>query len=121
MASDTKLPRVNATLKAVVETELARMTVAGTKLPGGVSAFFSRGVIFSKSVNGTPFSRGIIFSKTGSDELRPDESQILQTITALDEISFHAFADRLMKLRETKGIGQAARPLVKLPETKRED
>jgi translation initiation factor 6 (eIF-6) len=106
MASDTKLPRVNATLKAVVETELARMTVAGTKLPGGVSAFFSR---------------GIIFSKTGSDELRPDESQILQTITALDEISFHAFADRLMKLRETKGIGQAARPLVKLPETKRED
>jgi hypothetical protein len=98
---------VKSALKAVIESDLAREKVAGTKVPD-LGAYFSRGIIFSKSGNGTPFSRGIIFSKTGSDIIRPDEDRVLTTLTALDEASFHAFANRLIALKQTKIAGETA-------------
>src|SRR5262245_21489182 len=99
--------RVEAALKSIVESDLARQRVGIDVGPG--NAYFSRGVIFSKSGNGTPFSRGIIFSKSGSEGLRPDESEIIQQMLGMEEHAFHALADRLVTLKQTKAAAQVAK------------
>jgi hypothetical protein len=100
--SDAARLKVESALKATIEADLARQKrlseLAG--LPEVVGAF-SRGVIFSKS---DPFSRGIIFSKLAGRVERPDESPIIQQTLQMDEAAFHAFADRLIKLKEAKNI-----------------
>jgi hypothetical protein len=101
--------RVQAALKSTIETNLARERQIGasvSKFPG--AAFFSNGVIFSKSGNGTPFSNGIFFSKTGAQlGIERDEAQPIQDLAALDQAAFTAFTDRLLRLKEVKEVGRA--------------
>lgn len=96
--------RVESVLKGVVEAELARR---GTIEPIGSAAYFSRGVIFSKSGNGTPFSRGVIFSKSGREMINElkQEQLVMEQMVSLDEAAFQDFATRLTRLKQTKGIG----------------
>ena len=110
MASSTdpsggSLRRVETALKAVIEAELSRQKVAGVSVGGGAS-WFSNGIIFSKSGNGTPFSNGIIFSKSGSQLERPEESVVINGMVAMDDAAFHAFADRLIKMKQVQSVGQ---------------
>jgi hypothetical protein len=97
--------RVETALKAVMEAELTRQKAAGEGVAPGVM-WFSNGIIFSKSGNGTPFSNGIIFSKTGSQIERPEESVIINNMIAMDDAAFNAFADRLIKMKQTQTVGQ---------------
>jgi len=99
--------RVQAALKSTIEANLVRereITANLGKFPG--AAYFSNGVIFSKSGNGTPFSNGIFFSKTGAQfTLERDESAAVQNLAAFDKVAFTDFTDRLLRLKEVKGIG----------------
>jgi hypothetical protein len=97
--------RVETALKAVMEAELARQKTAGVSVAPGLM-WFSNGVIFSKSGNGTPFSNGIIFSKTGSQIERPEETVIVGEMVAMDDAAFNSFADRLIKMKQTQTVGQ---------------
>jgi hypothetical protein len=97
--------RVETALKAVMEAELTRQKVAGKGIDAGVM-WFSNGIIFSKSGNGTPFSNGIIFSKSGAQIERPEEQVIINEMITMDEASFGAFADRLIKMKQTQVAGQ---------------
>ena len=97
--------RVETALKTVMEAELSRQKGAGKGIDPGIM-WFSSGIIFSKSGNGTPFSRGIIFSKIGSEADRPEETVIINNMIAMDENAFGAFANRLIKMRQTKTAGQ---------------
>jgi hypothetical protein len=104
--------RVQAALKATIETNLARermITANLTRFPG--AAYFSNGIIFSKSGNGTPFSNGIFFSKTGAQFTleREQETVAVQDLAALDQVAFTAFTDRLLRLKEVKDIGRSTR------------
>jgi hypothetical protein len=103
--SATARQKVENALKATIEAELARQKIVfgngGGNGGGGGGSPFSRGVIFSKS---DPFSRGVIFSKSASRVERPDESPILQQTLQMDEAAFHAFADRLIRLKQAKGV-----------------
>lgn len=99
--------RVQAVLKTTIEANLVRereLSANASKL-GGV-AFFSNGVIFSKSGNGTPFSNGIFFSKTGAQTIDRDDSPVLQNLAALDKVAFAEFTDRLLRLKEVKDLGR---------------
>jgi hypothetical protein len=104
--------RVSASLKEAIDRNLAREAALGdlvSKLPN--VGFFSRGVVFSKSGNGTPFSRGIIFSKSGRVEIPPDDENIIREIGGLEQVAFEAFTGRLLALKQIKDIGgPAARP-----------
>src|SRR5690242_11376217 len=100
--------RVQAALKSTIEANLVReRQIAANvgKFPG--AAFFSNGVIFSKSGNGTPFSNGIFFSKTGAQIIERDEAVAMQDLAALDQAAFTAFTDRLLRLKEVKDIGRS--------------
>jgi hypothetical protein len=98
--------RVKAALKTTIEANLAREArISGEvgRFPG--VAFFSNGVIFSKSGNGVPFSNGIFFSKTGAQFGRvPDEAAAVQNLAELDQAAFTEFTDRLLRLKEIKGV-----------------
>jgi hypothetical protein len=104
--------RVQAALKTTIESNLARERAiegAVDRLPG--VGFFSNGIIFSKSGNGTPFSNGIFFSKTGRVQVElgdPELGQLVQDLAAFDEAAFSAFTDRLLRLRQVKGQGGGA-------------
>lgn len=103
--------RVQAALKATIETNLVRERMISanvSRFPG--AAYFSNGIIFSKSGNGTPFSNGIFFSKTGAQfTLERDETAAVQDLATLDHAAFTAFTDRLLRLKEVKDIGRATR------------
>lgn len=112
MADDKKLPvekRVQEALKATIEANLVRERQISQdigKFPG--AAFFSNGVIFSKSGNGTPFSNGIFFSKTGAQiPIERGDPSLIQGLATLDQASFTAFTDRLLRLKEIKDIGRS--------------
>ena len=102
--------RVRATLKGMIEVNLARekaISQVQNDLPG---AWHSNGIIFSKSGNGTPFSNGIIFSKTGRVEIEagdPGEA-FVHGLAELDEAAFSAFTDRLLRLKQVKAAAQIA-------------
>lgn len=98
--------RVESALKAVMEAELTRQRSSGVKVEPG-NMFFSRGVIFSKSGNGTPFSRGVIFSKAGEGE-RPNEDVAIKNMISMDEAAFRSFADRLIRLKQAKVAGEVS-------------
>jgi len=97
--------RVQAAFKRAIEVNLARER-AITEGPGEAASFHSNGVIFSKSGNGTPFSKGIIFSRTGSpasDVLTSLEgADAIEGLSNLDETTFHAFTERLLKIKAAK-------------------
>ena len=97
--------RVETALKAVVEAELVRLSNAGVGIEPNL-AWFSNGIIFSKSGNGTPFSNGIIFSKSGTHMQRPEENVIINDMVSMDNAAFEAFADRLIKMKQTQVAGQ---------------
>lgn len=103
--------RVQAALKATIETNLVRermITGNLTRFPG--AAYFSNGIIFSKSGNGTPFSNGIFFSKTGAQfTLERDETSAVQDLATFDHAAFTEFTDRLLRLKSVKDIGRATR------------
>jgi hypothetical protein len=98
--------RVQTALKSTIEANLVRerqITANLGRFPG--AAFFSNGVIFSKSGNGTPFSNGIFFSKTGAQfttEQRDDAA--LEGLAAFDKAAFTEFTERLLRLKEVKGV-----------------
>ena len=112
MADEKNKPvekRVQEALKATIEANLVRerqLSADVGKFPG--AAFFSNGVIFSKSGNGTPFSNGIFFSKTGA-QFNPDRSDpaLVLGLATFDQASFTAFTDRLLRLKEIKDIGRS--------------
>ena len=99
--------RVQAALKSTIEANLVREREISAnlgKFPG--AAYFSNGIIFSKSGNGTPFSNGIFFSKTGAQFTREvDDVAAVQSLAAFDKAAFTEFTDRLLRLKEVKGIG----------------
>jgi hypothetical protein len=99
--------RVQGALKATIEANLVREREISAnlgKFPG--VAFFSNGIIFSKSGNGTPFSNGIFFSKTGAQFQREEiNPAAIQELAAFDKVAFTEFTERLLRLKEVKGIG----------------
>jgi hypothetical protein len=99
--------RVQVALKSTIEANLVRERELSANIDKfGGAAFFSNGVIFSKSGNGTPFSNGIFFSKTGAQTIDRDDSPMLQNLAAFDKAVFTEFTDRLLRLREIKRAGQ---------------
>lgn len=105
---------VKSALKASIEANLARERAVSEAVANrvGDAAFFSRGVIFSKSGNGTPFSRGVVFSKSGANEVeKGDPAEIISQVTELDHQSFQNFTDRLLALKQVKDHGGSAGPL----------
>ncbi|CAB3802401.1 hypothetical protein LMG28614_05601 [Paraburkholderia ultramafica] len=102
--------RVQNALKATIEANLERereLTANAGKWAG--AAFFSNGVIFSKSGNGTPFSNGIFFSKTGAQTVDPEDLAAIQNLAAFDKVAFTEFTERLLRLKEVKAIGVGKR------------
>ena len=101
---------VQSTLKTVIEANLARERAIEEAAPGLAAAFFSNGVIFSRSGNGTPHSNGIFFSRTGAAtievEAPVDASQLAGQLSGLDEAAFNSFTERLLKLKQTKAVGR---------------
>ena len=101
---------VQSTLKTVIEANLARERAIEEAAPGLTAAFFSNGIIFSRSGNGTPHSNGIFFSRTGAATLGVgdpiDESQFTGQLSGLDEAAFNSFTERLLKLKQAKAVGR---------------
>jgi len=100
--------RVQTALKSTIEANLVRerrITADLGKFPG--AAYFSNGVIFSKSGNGTPFSNGIFFSKTGAQFTTERDDAVVQSLADFDKVAFTEFTDRLLRLKAVKGIEAA--------------
>lgn len=98
--------RVQSALKATIEANISRERRISSEVGGfpGV-AFFSNGIIFSKSGNGTPFSNGIFFSKTGGAfTLERDDQATIGSIAEFDQAAFTDFTQRLLRLKEVKRI-----------------
>jgi hypothetical protein len=100
---------VQSALKAVIEANLARERAIEEAAPRLAAAFFSNGIIFSRSGNGTPHSNGIFFSRVGATiEVRDpvDAGQLAGQLSGLDEAAFNSFTERLLKLQQTKAVSR---------------
>lgn len=78
--------RVEAALKATLESELAK---------GGMSAGANPAAAFSRS-------KGWVFSRSKTSDILRDPPEILQNINTMDEAAFQSFAKRLSTLKQLK-------------------
>lgn len=102
-ARDSADGRIEATLKSMIEVDLARervLAAAEANLPG---AWFTN-AFSSESGNGTPFPNGI--SKTGSTEIEAgdpaEQIRLVEGLAELDEAASSAFTERLLRLQQVK-------------------
>ena len=101
---------VQSALKTVIEANLARERAIEEAAPRLAGAYFSNGIIFSRSGNGTPHSNGIFFSRVGVATLGVgdpvDAGQLAGQLSGLDEAAFNSFTQRLLKLQQTKAVSR---------------